>query len=84
MLTSLWRFRRIEGYPVRIASFRILLTALALAASAPALAAMVPQTEPPVRVFRGEEIAILLLGIAGVLIGHRGSRSRKQGDDPKA
>jgi hypothetical protein len=25
-----------------------------------------------------------LLGIAGVLIGHRGSRSRKQGDDPKA
>ncbi|MEY4869617.1 MAG: hypothetical protein RIS11_811 [Pseudomonadota bacterium] len=69
---------------MRIASFRILLTALALAASAPALAAMVPQTEPPVRVFRGEEIAILLLGIAGVLIGHRGSRSRKQGDDPKA
>ena len=69
---------------MRIASFRILLTALALAASAHALAAMVPQTEPPVRVFRGEEIAILLLGIAGVLIGHRGSRSRKQGDDPKA
>jgi len=45
---------------------------------------MIPPTEPPVRVFRGEEIAILLLGIAGVLIGHRGSRSRKHGDDPKA
>jgi hypothetical protein len=45
---------------------------------------MISPTEPPVRVFRGEEIAILLLGIAGVLIGHRGSRSRKHGDDPKA
>jgi hypothetical protein len=61
-----------------------LLAALALTAAAPALAAPLPASDPPVRVFRGEEIAILLLGIAGVLIGHRGSRSRKQGDDPKA
>ena len=69
---------------MRVASFRTFLAALALAVSAPAMAAIVPQTEPPVRVFRGEEIAILLLGIAGVMIGHRSSRSRKQGDDPKA
>ena len=69
---------------MRVASFRTLLATLALAVSAPAFAANIAPTEPPTRVFRGEEIAILLLGIAGVLIGHRGSRSRKQGDDPKA
>ncbi len=69
---------------MRVVSFRTLLAALALAVSAPAFAANIAPTDPPTRVFRGEEIAILLLGIAGVLIGHRGSRSRKQGDDPKA
>jgi hypothetical protein len=69
---------------VRVAVFRPLLAALALTVSAPALAATTAPKELPVHVFRGEEIAILLLGIAGVMIGHRGSRSRKQGDDPKA
>ncbi len=69
---------------MRVALFRTLLTSLALAAAAPALAAQATPADPPIRVFRGEEIAILLLGIAGVVIGHRGSRSRKQGDDPKS
>lgn len=58
-----------------------LLAALALSASAPALA---DTSEPPAKVFRGEEVAILLLGIAGVVIGHMGSRTRKRGEDPKA
>ena len=57
--------------------------ALALGVSAPLLAEDTDAT-PPTGVFRGEEIALLLLGVAGVLIGHRGSRSRKRGDDPKA
>lgn len=52
-------------------------------ASAPLLAEST-DAEPPTGVFRGEEIALLLIGIAGVLIGHRGSRSRKPGDDTKA
>jgi len=60
------------------------LVALALLGSAAPLLAEGTDAEPPARVFRGEEIAILLLGVAGVLIGHRGSRGRKPGDDPKA
>lgn len=64
--------------------FRSILVAMALTAVTPALADSAASTEPPAKVFRGEEIAILLLGIAGVMIGHLGSRSRKRGEDPKA
>ncbi len=64
--------------------FRSILVAMALTAATPALADSAASTEPSAKVFRGEEIAILLLGIAGVMIGHLGSRSRKRGEDPKA
>lgn len=64
--------------------FRSVLVAMALTAATPALADSATSNEPPAKVFRGEEVAILLLGIAGVMIGHLGSRGRKRGEDPKA
>lgn len=69
---------------MRVVVFRSIVAAMALSTAAPALAKDATGTEPPANVFRGEEVAILLLGIAGVMIGHLGSRSRKQGEDPKA
>jgi hypothetical protein len=69
---------------VRVVFLRSVVAAMALSTAAPALAESATATEPPAKVFRGEEIAILLLGIAGVMIGHLGSRTRKRGDDPKA
>jgi len=48
-------------------------------------AASAAEIDHPARIFRGEEIAVLLLGVAGVVIGHRSGRTRrKHGDDPKA
>ena len=47
-------------------------------------AALAAEPGQPAHIFRGEEIAVLLLGVAGVVIGHRYSRARrKHGDDPK-
>lgn len=69
---------------MRVVSVRTFLAAMVLSTAVPVLADTGSTSEPPAKVFRGEEIAILLLGIAGVMIGHLGSRSRKRGEDPKA
>ena len=67
---------------MRVVFLRSVLAAMAVTAAAP-LSAESTTSEPPAKVFRVEEVAVLLLGIAGVLVGHYGSRTRKRGEDPK-
>ena len=67
---------------MRVALFAMACLVCALAGGETVSAA---EIDHPARTVRGEEIAVLLLGVAGVVIGHRYSRTRrKHGDDPKA